>query len=60
MFPTSQNIGIDKKFLIGPKMTELRAFNVNLSKIPNEPLEVVFAHCAIQLAFSKGEFEIRV
>ena len=28
-------------------MAELRAFFVNPSKIPDEPLEVVFAHCAL-------------
>ena len=31
------------------KMAELRAFYVNPSKIPDEPLEVVFAHCVTLL-----------
>ena len=39
-------MGMAKIFKIGPKMAVLRAFFVNLSKIPDEPLEVVFAHCA--------------
>ena len=39
-------MGIDKK-KFGPKMAELRTFFVNPSKIPDEPLEVAFAHCAM-------------
>ena len=37
-----------KNFKIGPKMAELRAFFVNPSKIPDEPLEVVFAHIKLR------------
>ena len=33
-------------------MAEFRAFFVNLSKIPDEPLEAVFAHCVTVNAVS--------
>ena len=37
-------------------MAELRAFYVNPSKIPDEPLEVVFAHCAYSDIKAKFSF----
>ena len=39
-------MGIDKKILDRPKNGGVKRIFLNLSKIPDEPLEVVFAHCA--------------